>query len=206
VSKKAEPLDLAALAAQYNIKLSDEELALKPVAEVKKEKEAEYRQELEAGTLLLQSLHYKHQPAMIVCKNCDRTFLSNYCREWYCSRQCMVTAFEKRFGVAWDRIKPPASYWENEPAIRVSPDQTDMLYEWCRAFVDQYESTESPQTDQQPEPTAVDILLDSTEDPETTAPTEPQETHNPVDPFGTEDYEAQANLPEWLVDQVDPFA
>lgn len=199
-------LDLAALAAEYGIKLSEDELNLKPAAEVKKEKEAEYRQELEAGTLLLQSLHYKHQPAMIVCKNCDRTFLSNYCREWYCSRQCMVTAFEKRFGVAWDRIKPPASYWENEPAVRVSPDQTDMLYEWCRAFVAQYEDSGPTQTDQEPEPLAVDILIQSEADPDSMAATEPQETHNLLDPSVSGDYEAQANLPEWLADQDDPFA
>lgn len=199
-------LDLAALAAEYGIKLSDNELALKPAAEVKKEKEAEHRQELDAGTLLLQSLHYKHQPAMIVCKNCDRTFLSNYCREWYCSRQCMVAAFEKRFGVAWERIKPPASYWENEPAVRVSPDQTDMLYEWCRAFVNQYEATEDPQKDQQPEPSSVDILLSSDPDPEPTVPTEPLGTDMSSDHPDSEDYEVQANLPEWLVDQVDPFA
>jgi hypothetical protein len=196
-------IDLEALAAEYGVTLSDKEKALKPAAEIKAEREKEHRQELEAGTLLLQSLHYKHQPAMLVCRNCGRSFLSNYCREWFCSRHCMVLDFEKHFGVAWDRIKPPASYWENEPAIRVSPDQTDMLYEWCRAFVEQYETTGK---DQEPEASVLPVDLLLAEDPADTFQTEPIQSDNPPTDPDSEGYEAQANLLQLLSEQVDPFA
>lgn len=139
-------VDLSNLAEKYGVDLS-KFAPIRPAAEVKAEKAEESRTSIDAGTLLLQSLHSAHQLSLLVCKGCSRSFQSNYCREWYCSDACMKKAFLQHFNVEWDTLKPGNQDFRKEASKVVGPDTTEALYEWCRAFVDAYESPS--QIDQQ---------------------------------------------------------
>ena len=144
--RKKDPLaEARAIAAEFGIELPEEIKAPSVRAE---EKARVSQQETYAGTLLLDSLPYRQSPAVRTCDGCQRSFMTNYTKDRYCSRDCMVRAFEKRFHVKWDSLNPPQSYWENEPPLRISPDLTDVIYDWAKSIVEAYESPESPSLSQ----------------------------------------------------------
>lgn len=187
MTKTPDFANIAAIMAEYGQKIDAD--SIKTKAEIQAETTKASRSNLSAGTLLIESLHHKHPPLMTKCANCKRTFMTNYCKDQYCSTECMVQAFEKRFHISWDRIQPPTSFWEYEESFRVSPDTVDGLYEWAQAFVRQYETGSlSVQEESQ------------TETPDTEPLSEPVQTQSPEPENQTEDQSQPVDL--W----VDPFA
>lgn len=147
--KKPNLDSIASIAAEYGIDLSTDDL--KSRAEIQAQTAKESRSTMSAGTLLLESLHTKHRSMLRTCKYCKRTFMSNFCRDSYCSNEHMVAEFERHFGISWNRLTLPGNPWEQEPPLRVSPDQTEALYEWARELVHQYEQGTLQMTQESPE-------------------------------------------------------
>lgn len=199
-------IDLAALAAKYGI--DPTAVADVPtVAEVKAVKAEESRTSIDAGTLLLQSLHSAHPLALLTCKGCSRSFQSNYCKEWYCSDACMKKAFKKHFTVDWDTLKPGNHDFPQEASKVVGPDTTEALYEWCRAFVEAYENPRtSRQTDLSVErsETSHDLQERDQAPDYILGPVTSEDVH-PTTDLPTEEHYPEANLPQPHEEPGDPF-
>lgn len=133
----AKGLDLAAMAAEYGINLDP--TTLRTTDEIKAANKKASRSDISAGTLLLDSLPYRQPPRMVRCV-CNRTFMTNYTRDRFCSRECMIRDWEAHFHIKWDALTPPLTDWEQEEPFRVPPDAVDALYEWAKAFVSSYET------------------------------------------------------------------
>lgn len=202
-------VDLGKLAEKFGVDLT-QYAPIRPAAEVEAEKAEESRTSIDAGTLLLQSLHSAHQLALLVCKGCSRSFQSNYCREWYCSENCMKKAFLKHFGVEWDVLRPGNHEFRKEESKIVGPDKVDALYEWCRDFVEAYESPTQTDPRKGLQPGRSGTSLSELEsDPDQTDYKSGQETsedvHPPTDPESEEHYPEANPLPE-PGSSTDPFA
>lgn len=198
---KKPALDLAALGAQYGISI--DATVIKPIAELRAEEKARSQSDLEAGTLLLQTLHEVHRAAMLSCKKCHRGFMSNYCSDWYCSRECMVKEFEEHFGVPWDSLTPPEDYYPKEPSRRIPPVITEALYDWCKSYIELYETTDQyPPEDSQ----EFSIVQESEADQALVVVPDATTLHTPPVQTLSDDYEEEATFQELLEDPEDPFA
>lgn len=165
---------LASMVEQYQDKLGlDVDMdSVKESEELAKERRAKrlkHTMEVE-GTI--GPIHHKHLLMFKNCPICKRTFETNHCFEVHCSDECRAVSFYAEFGMTWEdlhaKLKTPASFWEHEIPIVISPATVEAKYEWAKAFVENYEefkeriqtrSQEASRLDQE----RLDALLDSDE-------------------------------------------
>lgn len=105
------------------------------------------RRDREAQDLkaLVHTIHYMHSMDTRQCAYCKRTFRTTLCYDSYCSEQCWIDEFDSKSTVTWEnlrsRINPPASFWDYEPSLKMSPDAVDRFYEFAKLFVDEVDKS-----------------------------------------------------------------
>lgn len=89
--------------------------------------------------------HHKHALMMKKCRKCNRAFQTSYCYVALCSDECRRAEFQEAYGIEWDALKRPQSFWEMEKPIVVPPEIVEGLAEWARYFLEQYEKVSESQ-------------------------------------------------------------
>lgn len=132
----------AEIAAKEGVELAPVESIPDPVEYMRQEEAKKEERSLAFEGVLLQA-HSKHALMMKKCRVCGHAFQTSYCYVSFCSDLCRKEEFRQRFHVDFDRLKPPASFWEYEKEILVPPDTLTKLYGWAKELVRQYEAMEN---------------------------------------------------------------
>lgn len=113
--------------------------------EYEKEEENKRENKMIAFEGVTLQAHHKHALMMKKCRKCNRAFQTSYCYVALCSDECRRAEFKEAYGIEWDALKRPQSFWEMEKPLVVPPEIVENLAEWARYFLSQYDQVAASQ-------------------------------------------------------------
>lgn len=179
--------------------------------EYEKEEENKRENKMIAFEGVTLQAHHKHALMMKKCRRCGHVFQTSYCYVALCSDECRRAEFKESYGIEWDALKRPQSFWEMEKPLVVPPEIVENLAEWARYFLAQYDQAEASQPPGRLAPIPPEVREEAQSLQTEYKRTAAQETlrnldvtsfgsdsstpETPSSPSHEEGYEPQANLP-----------